>query len=87
MRDKKVSPGEAEQKFLELENLQGTQEEKKFKKAIKDFAMLQRNEKAQEKLRSYQDLFEELIDNGSEKISKDLIPEFVNGKPAESMIK
>ena len=85
LRDKKVSPGEAEQKFLELENLQGTQEEKKFKKAIKDFAMLQRNEKAQEKLKSYQDLFEELIDKGSEKISKDLIPEFVNGKPAESM--
>ena len=85
LRDKKVSPGEAEQKFLELENLQGTQEEKRFKKAIKDFAMLQRNEKAQEKLKSYQDLFEELIDKGSEKISKDLIPEFVNGKPAESM--
>ena len=42
-------------------------------------------EKAQEKLKSYQDLFEELIDNGSEKISKDLIPEFVNGKPDESM--
>ena len=85
LRDKKVSPSEAEQKFLELENLQGTQEEKRFKKAIKDFAILQRNEKAQEKLKSYQDLFEELIDNGSEKISKDLIPEFVNGKPAESM--
>ena len=68
LRDKKLSPGEAEQKFLELENLQGTQEEKKFKKAIKDFAMLQRNEKAQEKLKSYQDLFEELIDNGSDKI-------------------
>ena len=85
LRDKKLSPGEAEQKFLELENLQGTQEEKKFKKAIKDFAMLQRNEKAQEKLKSYQDLFEELIDNGSDKISKDLIPEFVNGKPKESM--
>ena len=85
LRDKKVSPGEAEQKFLELENLQGTQEEKKFKKAIKDFAMLQRNEKAQEKLKTYQDLFEELIDNGSDKISKDLVPEFVNGKPAESM--
>ena len=85
LRDKKLSPGEAEQKFLELENLQGTQEEKKFKKAIKDFAMLQRNEKAQEKLKSYQDLFEELIDKGSDKISKDLIPEFVNGKPKESM--
>ncbi len=85
LRDKKVSPGEAEQKFLELENLQGTQEEKKFKKAIKDFAMLQRNEKAQEKLKTYQDLFEELIDNGSDKISKDLVPEFVNGKPSESM--
>ena len=65
--------------------MQGTQEEKKFKKAIKDFAILQRNEKAQEKLKSYQDLFEELIDNGSDKISKDLIPEFVNGKPKESM--
>ena len=85
LRDKKLSPGEAEQKFLELENLQGTQEEKKFKKAIKDFAILQRNEKAQEKLKSYQDLFEELIDKGSDKISKDLIPEFVNGKPKESM--
>ena len=85
LRDKKLSPGEAEQKFLELENLQGTQEEKKFKKAIKDFAVLQRNEKAQEKLKSYQELFEELIDNGSEKISEDLIPEFVNGKPSELM--
>ena len=30
LRDKKVSPGEAEQKFLELENLQGTQEEKEI---------------------------------------------------------
>ena len=85
LRDKNVTPGEAEQKFLELENLQGTQEEKRFKKAIKDFAMLQRNEKAQEKLKTYQDLFEQLIDYGSEKITKDLIPEFVNGKPAESM--
>ena len=47
--------------------------------------MLQRNEKAQEKLKTYQDLFEELIDNGSDKISKDLVPEFVNGKPSESM--
>ena len=85
LRDKKIAPGEAEQKFVELENLQGTAEEKKFKKAIKDFAMLQKNEKAQEKLKSYQDLFEELVDKGSEKISKDLIPEFVNGKPSESM--
>ena len=85
LRDKQLAPSEAEEKFKELENLQGTQEEKKFRKAIKDFAMLQRNEKAQEKLKSYQDLFEELIDNGSDKISKDLIPEFVNGKPKESM--
>ena len=85
LRDKKIAPGEAEQKFVELENLQGTAEEKKFKKAIKDFAVLQKNEKAQEKLKSYQDLFEELVDKGSEKISKDLIPEFVNGKPSESM--
>ena len=85
LRDKKIAPGEAEQKFVELENLQGTAEEKKFKKAIKDFAILQKNEKAQEKLKSYQDLFEELVDKGSEKISKDLIPEFVNGKPSESM--
>ena len=85
LRDKKIAPGEAEQKFVELENLQGPAEEKKFKKAIKDFAMLQKNEKAQEKLKSYQDLFEELVDKGSEKISKDLIPEFVNGKPSESM--
>ena len=85
LRDKKIAPGEAEQKFVELENLQGTAEEKKFKKAIKDFAMLQKNEKAQEKLKSYQDLFEELVDKGSEEISKDLIPEFVNGKPSESM--
>ena len=85
LRDKKIAPGEAEQKFVELENLQGTAEEKKFKKAIKDFAMLQKNEKAQEKLKSYQDLFEELVDKGSEKISKNLIPEFVNGKPSESM--
>jgi exonuclease SbcC len=85
LRDKAIAPGEAEQQFAELENLQGTQEEKKFKKAIKDFAMLQKNEKAQEKLKSYQDLFEELIENGSDKVSKDLIPSFVNGKPSESM--
>ena len=85
LRDKKVAPGEAEQRFLGLENLQGTAEEKKFKKAIKDFAMLQKNEKAQEKLKSYQDLFEELIEKGSDKVSKDLIPEFVNGKPSELM--
>ena len=85
LRDKELSPGEAEEKFKELENLQGTQEEKKFKKALKDFAMLQRNEKAQEKLKSYQELFEQLIDVGSEKVSRELIPEFVNGKPAEAM--
>ncbi len=65
--------------------MQGKQEEKKFKKAIKDFAMLQKNEKAQEKLKSYQDLFEELIEKGSDKVSKELIPSFVNGKPSESM--
>ena len=85
LRDKAIAPGEAEQQFAELENLQGTQEEKKFKKAIKDFAMLQKNEKAQEKLKSYQDLFEELIEKGSDKVSKELIPSFVNGKPSESM--
>ena len=85
LREKEVSPGEAEEKFKELENLQGTQEEKKFRKALKDFAMLQRNEKAQEKLKSYQELFEQLIDVGSEKVAKELIPEFVNGKPAEAM--
>ncbi len=33
LRDKAIAPGEAEQQFAELENLQGTQEEKKFKKA------------------------------------------------------
>ena len=71
-------------KFKELENLQGTQEEK-IQEALKDFAMLQRNEKAQEKLKSYQELFEQLIDVGSEKVTKELIPEFVNGKPAEAM--
>ena len=32
LRDKVIAPGEAEQKFIELENLQGTNEEKKFKK-------------------------------------------------------
>jgi len=85
LREKELSPGEAEEKFKELENLQGTQEEKKFRKALKDFAMLQRNEKAQEKLKSYQELFEQLIDVGSEKVAKELIPEFVNGKPAEAM--
>ena len=47
--------------------------------------MLRRNEKAQEKLKGYQELFEQLIDVGSEKVSKDLIPDFVNGKPAEAM--
>ena len=85
LREKELSPGEAEEKFKELENLQGTQEEKKFRKALKDFAMLQRNEKAQEKLKNYQELFEQLIDVGSEKVAKELIPEFVNGKPAEAM--
>ena len=85
LREKELSPGEAEEKFKELENLQGTQEEKKFKKALKDFAMLQRNEKAQEKLKSYQELFEQLIDVGSEKVAPELIPEFVNGKPAVAM--
>jgi len=29
LRDKAIAPGEAEQQFVELENLQGTQEEKK----------------------------------------------------------
>ena len=85
LRDKVIAPGEAEQKFIELENLQGTNEEKKFKKAIRDFAMLQKNEKAQEKLKSYQELFEQLIDKGSAKVSKELIPDFINGKPKESM--
>ena len=70
LRDKAIAPGEAELKFSELENLQGTNEEKKFKKAIRDFAMLQKNEKAQEKLKSYQELFEQLIDNGSAKVAK-----------------
>ena len=85
LRDKAIAPGEAELKFSELENLQGTNEEKKFKKAIRDFAMLQKNEKAQEKLKSYQELFEQLIDNGSAKVAKELIPDFLNGKPNESM--
>ncbi|MDA9715832.1 DUF349 domain-containing protein [Bacteroidota bacterium] len=85
LRDKQLAPSEAEEKFKELENLQGTQEEKKFRKAIKDFAMLQRNEKAQEKLKNYQELIEQLFDSGPEKITKELIPEFVNGKPEELM--
>ena len=84
-RDKVIAPGEAELKFSELENLQGTNEEKKFKKAIRDFAMLQKNEKAQEKLKSYQELFEQLIEKGAAKIAKELIPEFVNGKPKDAM--
>ena len=85
LRDKVIAPGEAELKFSELENLQGTNEEKKFKKAIRDFAMLQKNEKAQEKLKSYQELFEQLIEKGAAKITKELIPEFVNGKPKDAM--
>ena len=85
LRDKQLAPSEAEEKFKELENLQGTLEEKKFRKAIKDFAMLQRNEKAQEKLKNYQELIEQLFDSGPEKITKELIPEFVNGKPGELM--
>ena len=85
LRDKVIAPGEAELKFSELENLQGTDEQKKFRKAIRDFAMLQKNEKAQEKLKSYQELFEELIESGSDKVSEELIPEFVNGKPEEPM--
>ena len=85
LRDKVIAPGEAELKFSELENLQGTNEEKKFKKAVRDFAMLQKNEKAQEKLKSYQELFEQLIEKGAAKIAKELIPEFVNGKPKDAM--
>ena len=85
LRDKQISPNEAEENFKELENLKGTQEEKKFRKAMKDFAMLEKNEKAQEKLKNYQELIEQLFDTGPEKITKELIPEFVNGKPGELM--
>ena len=41
--------------------------------------MLQRNEKAQEKLEIIR-AYEQLFDSGPEKITKELIPEFVNGK-------
>ena len=34
LRDKNITPSEAEQKFTELENLQDQPEAKKFKKAI-----------------------------------------------------
>ena len=85
LRDKQIAPNEAEENFKELENLKGTQEEKKFRKAMKDFAMLEKNEKAQEKLKNYQELIEQLFDTGPEKITKELIPEFVNGKPGELM--
>ena len=84
LRDKAIAPGEAEQQFAELENLQGTQEEKSLK-SDQRFCHAAKNEKAQEKLKSYQDLFEELIEKGSDKVSKELIPSFVNGKPSESM--
>ena len=53
LRDKAIAPGEAELKFSELENLQGTNEEKKFKKAIRDFAMLQKNEKKRFRLQCH----------------------------------
>ena len=85
LRDKQIAPNEAEENFKELENLKGTQEEKKFRKAMKDFAMLEKNEKAQEKLKNYQELIEQLFDTGPEKITKELIPEFINGKPGELM--
>lgn len=85
LRDKQIAPNEAEENFKELGNLKGTQEEKKFRKAMKDFAMLEKNEKAQEKLKNYQELIEQLFDTGPEKITKELIPEFVNGKPGELM--
>ena len=85
LRDKNITPGEAEQKFTELENLQDQPEAKKFKKAIKDYAEKQKNEKVQEKLKIYQTFIESLVDKGAEKISKELVPSFVNGKPKNEM--
>jgi len=85
LRDKNITPGEAEQKFAELENLQDQPEAKKFKKAIKDYAEKQKNEKVQEKLKIYQSFIESLVDKGAEKISKELVPSFVNGKPKNEM--
>ncbi|URQ63626.1 hypothetical protein M9B40_02365 [SAR86 cluster bacterium] len=85
LRDKKIAPGEAEQKFAELENLQDQPEVKKFKKAIKDYAEKQKNEKVQEKLKIYQDFIESLVDKGAGKVSKELVPSFVNGEPKNEM--
>jgi hypothetical protein len=54
-------------------------------KAFRDFAMLQKNEKAQEKLQSYPELFYPFFQTGAPKISNEFIPEFVFGNPIDAM--
>ena len=65
--------------------MQDQPEVKKFKKAIKDYAEKQKNEKVQEKLKIYQDFIESLVEKGAGEVSKELVPPFVNGEPKKEM--
>ena len=85
VRDESISTSEAEEKFKELTNLHGTIEEKKFKKAIKDFVVIKKNEKTQEKLKGYQDLFKIIFQDGPEALQKKQIPEFIDEQPDNQM--
>ena len=85
VRDESISTSEAEEKFKELTNLHGTIEEKKFKKAIKDFVVIKKNEKTQEKLKGYQDLFKIIFQDGPEALQKKQIPEFIDEQPENQM--
>lgn len=85
VRDESISTSEAEEKFKELTNLYGTLEEKRFKKAIKDFVIIKKNEKTQEKLKGYQDLFKIIFQNGPESLDKKQIPDFITEQPENQM--
>ena len=86
LRDKQLTPSEAEEKFKELGESSRDTRREKIRKSDKRFCYVAKNEKAQEKLKNYQELIEQLFDSGPEKkITKELIPEFVNGKPGELM--
>ena len=85
VRDESISTSEAEEKFKELTNLHGTLEEKKFKKAIKDFVVIKKNEKTQEKLKGYQDLFKIIFQDGPEALQKKQIPDFIDEQPENQM--
>ena len=85
LRDKKIAPGEAEQKFAELENLQDQPEVKKFKKQLKITLKNRKMKKFKKNLKFIKDFIESLVDKGAGKISKELVPSFVNGKPKNEM--